>query len=654
MQQRQQNDNLNFTRTNEKLIKAIIEEYQHSGQGNYYKSKKEQQISFQQFMQNIMDEYDNQYSDNNQQYDPKNYFQDSYKHMINLDVPYNDLEQGEIIYNNNPIEKQIQYLTNKNQLKIKSKRVPQQKQIRSFNHQEEDYFEKIQEQQQDYNYQIIEDTRPIQRLTNQEFYQIKDDENIEKKQKIVGEYLKKKSNILLPCQRENSNLNQPRKPLVQINDDQKVKQLRQFIDTNLYNKQIESFQNIEEPNEEEYENAKKYFKNQIDLLQNLIDTNKIENQRLKKEKTEINYQFKVLKYEKELLEFNKFSQIQEFEELKKKEYEKITKKQNVLDMIQKTHQNEPNKSLIQEIEGLKKQIENLKEENDKKQQKLFQKKQKYQKYYQDKIQQTKDLEEQNTLNQKKIIQLSQIINEYEQNVEVQELIANQKKKLQQANEQKQKDQKVQENNQKKSQDSPQEIVKPIPLFELIQNKEFQFSIDDINKKLFIEEFEFDHNSFYKDYLKQCNKKEKPVEKQQRSDGKIIKIYKSGKKVVEGMKGFIKEIFPNDYVIVHFPNKDIKQELPNGIKIYYYQKNNSTQTYLPQGISVIYFSNKQLEITFVDGSKQILYHDGTKKYINYKGEEEVFYPDGVKQTIDQDKIKKIEYPNGNIKVVNLNK
>lgn len=48
-----------------------------------------------------------------------------------------------------------------------------------------------------------------------------------------------------------------------------------------------------------------------------------------------------------------------------------------------------------------------------------------------------------------------------------------------------------------------------------------------------------------------------IESVQRSDGKTLKVYKSGKKEVVGMKGFLKEIFTDDYVIVHFPNKDIK-------------------------------------------------------------------------------------------------
>ncbi|CAD8047414.1 unnamed protein product [Paramecium primaurelia] len=644
MQQRQQNDNLNFTQTNDKLMKALVEEYQISSQ--------EQPISFQQFLQNFMDEYDNQHANEIQQYDPKNYFKDSYKHMINLVQPFNDLEQGEIIYNNNPKQQQIEYLSKNSQIKIKSKRVPKQQQILSFGLQDEDDFERIKEEEQDQSYQIIEDNRPIQRLTNQEFYQIREEESLEKKRKMNAEYLKKKSNILLACQRENAKQASKRTPLIQININQQVKQYKKFIDSNLYNKQIESQEYIEEPKEEEYENAKKYFKKEIELLQNSIDYYQNENERLRKERLELNHQFQVLKYEKDMFEYNKFNQIQELEELKKKEYEKIKKKQTVFDMIQKTHQNEPNKSLIQEIEDLKKQIEDLKAESDKKQLKLQAKKQKYQKYYKDKIEQTKYLEEQINTQQQKIAQLTQIIYDYESNSEVQELIENQKKqKLK--NQQLENEKKIQDQNNQQQQ-APQEIVKPVPLFELIQNKEFNFSIDDINKKIFIEEFTFNYNSFYKDYLKQSNKKEKLVEKSQRSDGKVLKIYKSGKKVVEGMKGFIKEIFPNDYVIVHFPNKDIKQELPNGIKIYYHSQNNSTQTSLPQGISVTYFSNKQLEITFVDGSKQILFQDGTKKFVNYKGEEEIFYPDGVKQTIDQDKIKKTEYPNGNVKIVNLNK
>ncbi|CAK83187.1 unnamed protein product (macronuclear) [Paramecium tetraurelia] len=624
-------------------MKALVEEFQ--------ASSKEQPISFQEFLQNIMDEYDNEQANDTQQYDPKNYFKDSYKHMISLVQPFNDLEQGEINYNNPQKQQEIQDLSKNYQLKIKSNRDPKQKQLQSFGLQDELDFQRINEEQQDQSYFSIEDNRPIQRLTNQEFYQIRDEESLEKKQKMHAEYLKKKGNFLLACQRDNVKQAGQRVPLVQVNINQQVKQLKKFVDTNLYNKQIETLEEIEEPQEEEYENAKKYFKKQIEQLQNSIEYYQNENERLRKEKLDINHQFQVLKYEKDMFEYNKFNQIQEFEELKKKELEKIKKKQTVLDMIQKTHSNEPNHMLIKEIEELKKQIEDLKVESDKKQEKLKEKKQKYQKYYKDKIEQTKYLEEQINSYQQKIEQLTQIINEYESNTEVQELIENQKKQKLKIQEQ-ENEKKAQE--QKNQQEQVQEIVKPVPLFELIQDKEFKFSIDDINKKIYIEEFSFDYNSFYKDYLKQSKKKEKLVEKQQRSDGKILKIFKSGKKVVEGMKGFIKEIFPNDYVIVHFPNQDIKQELPNGIKIYYHSKNNSTQSTLPQGISVTYFSNKQLEIIFVDGSKQILFQDGTKKFVNYKGEEEIFYPDGVKQTINYDRIKKTEYPNGNVKVVNLNK
>ena len=83
------------------------------------------------------------------------------------------------------------------------------------------------------------------------------------------------------------------------------------------------------------------------------------------------------------------------------------------------------------------------------------------------------------------------------------------------------------------------------------------------------------------------------------------MYDDGKTEVVFKSGAIREIFPNGYIIVHYTIGDIKQTLPDGSIIYYYSESDTTQITLPETKLNIYrFSNRQVELHYEDGSKEI--------------------------------------------------
>ncbi|KAH3760642.1 centromere protein J [Pelomyxa schiedti] len=116
------------------------------------------------------------------------------------------------------------------------------------------------------------------------------------------------------------------------------------------------------------------------------------------------------------------------------------------------------------------------------------------------------------------------------------------------------------------------------------------------------------------------------------DGKIERIFASGRRTLQFTNGTRKTILPDGHSCVYFKNGDIKQVFPDSKNIYYYANANTTHATFPDGLQVYYFANRQIEKHFPDGRKEITFPDGTQKQIFPNGDEENVFPDGTVQRI----------------------
>lgn len=55
-------------------------------------------------------------------------------------------------------------------------------------------------------------------------------------------------------------------------------------------------------------------------------------------------------------------------------------------------------------------------------------------------------------------------------------------------------------------------------------------------------------------------------------------------------------------------------------VYWFSKGGVTQTLMPDGEKILLFANEQLEKHKVDGSREIYFSDGSKKFVNVDGSE----------------------------------
>ena len=142
----------------------------------------------------------------------------------------------------------------------------------------------------------------------------------------------------------------------------------------------------------------------------------------------------------------------------------------------------------------------------------------------------------------------------------------------------------------------------------------------LDEKLTLEEYEFKIPPKYK------NKKYTLI-KTLETEEKKINIYTDNKKEVFFPSGVRKEIFNDGYQIVYFMNGDIKQNYPDGKSVYYFNEAKTVQTTFNNGVLVFKFGNNQLERHYPDGKKQILFPDGSERFVLSNGYEETYYPDG---------------------------
>ena len=80
-------------------------------------------------------------------------------------------------------------------------------------------------------------------------------------------------------------------------------------------------------------------------------------------------------------------------------------------------------------------------------------------------------------------------------------------------------------------------------------------------------------------------------------------------------------FSDGFQIINFENGDIRQTFPDGRMVYWFAKADVTQTLMPDGEKILLFANEQLERHKPNGSKEIYFGDGSKKFVNVDGSEQ---------------------------------
>uniref|UniRef100_A0A452S9C0 Centromere protein J C-terminal domain-containing protein n=1 Tax=Ursus americanus TaxID=9643 RepID=A0A452S9C0_URSAM len=97
-------------------------------------------------------------------------------------------------------------------------------------------------------------------------------------------------------------------------------------------------------------------------------------------------------------------------------------------------------------------------------------------------------------------------------------------------------------------------------------------------------------------------------------------------------------------VLRFLNGDVKKILPDQRVVYYYADAQITRTTYPNGLAVVRFPNKQTEKYHPDGSKEIVFPDGTVKRLG-AGREETVFPDGTVVSVERNGDRTIMFSNG---------
>nr|XP_020826094.1 centromere protein J-like [Phascolarctos cinereus] len=148
-------------------------------------------------------------------------------------------------------------------------------------------------------------------------------------------------------------------------------------------------------------------------------------------------------------------------------------------------------------------------------------------------------------------------------------------------------------------------------------------------------------------LSMKNKKnEEEIQKETKHpDGKVEWKFSDGRKTITFPNGTKKEISADKKTtMVMFPNGDVQKFMPDQRVLYYYADAQTTHTTYPDGLEVLQFPNKQIEKHHPNGTKEIVFPDGTVKHLGVSHEKTVF-PDGTLVRVERNGDKTIIFSNG---------
>ncbi|XP_039113095.1 centromere protein J-like isoform X2 [Hyaena hyaena] len=124
------------------------------------------------------------------------------------------------------------------------------------------------------------------------------------------------------------------------------------------------------------------------------------------------------------------------------------------------------------------------------------------------------------------------------------------------------------------------------------------------------------------------------------DGKVAQELGKGREAIAG-----KDKSPSrKATIPRFLNGDMKKSLPDGRGVYRHAGSQITRATYPDGLEVVQFPSKQTEKYHRDGSKEVVFPDGTVKHLR-DGREETVFPDGTAISVERNGDRTIVLSNG---------
>ena len=97
----------------------------------------------------------------------------------------------------------------------------------------------------------------------------------------------------------------------------------------------------------------------------------------------------------------------------------------------------------------------------------------------------------------------------------------------------------------------------------------------------IEEYGYNHNKYYREFLAWNSGPKKVVKSVNHNSEKTHNSYDNKVQEILFATGARRLIFPDNYIIVFFQNRDIKQSLPDSTVVYYYAQHDTTQITVPE-------------------------------------------------------------------------
>ncbi|XP_046662432.1 centromere protein J isoform X1 [Homalodisca vitripennis] len=130
------------------------------------------------------------------------------------------------------------------------------------------------------------------------------------------------------------------------------------------------------------------------------------------------------------------------------------------------------------------------------------------------------------------------------------------------------------------------------------------------------------------------------------DGSVQKVYPDGRKEMVFKNGNIKKTDPltGNEKTIYF-NGDVEEVLRDGTVKYYFSESRRWQTIFPDGLEVWDFPNGQVEKNHTNGMVEVIFPNDVRKITYPDGSEEIFYADGTTLKTDANKRKVLCLPNG---------
>ena len=108
------------------------------------------------------------------------------------------------------------------------------------------------------------------------------------------------------------------------------------------------------------------------------------------------------------------------------------------------------------------------------------------------------------------------------------------------------------------------------------------------------------NNFDIVFEEKYNLKDINILKKEQKNDRVIIFYDNNAKEIIYNSGVRQQIFPDDFKIIFFSNKDIKQIFPSGKYVYFFSQSKVTMTYLPkENIKIYKYQNGKIEINNIN-------------------------------------------------------